>query len=157
MKINYKKTSDIAIAPFKTHSVDAGFDLSAASIKITNKYVEYGTGIMFETPDGYVGLLAPRSSVTNTYYMLKNAPGILDSSYRGEVRFRFYDTRNIFVKSYHSLRKLVDKKFVNQYIYNIGDKIGQVVFIKLPVVELVETKKLSETARNTGGYGSTGK
>ncbi len=157
MKINYKKISENAVAPFKKYDVDAGFDLTAAWKTTTKKYTEYGTGIIFETPNGYVGLLPPRSSVTNTDYMLKNSVGILDASYRGEVRFRYYDTRNIFKKVYHSLRKLVDKNFVNVHIYNVGDRIGQVVFLKLPTIELVENQKLSKTDRADGGYGHSGR
>ena len=143
MKIKYKKLVPEAKTPFKKFDVDAGFDLYATAIEITSDYVQYRTGIAFEIPDGYVGLVFPRSSVTKYDLMLKNAVGIIDASYRGEILCRFTD-----------LKQFVSK---NKKHFEIGERVVQIVFFKLPKITLVEANELNETQRGSGGFGHTGK
>lgn len=138
MKVKYKKLKERAVTPFKKHAPDAGFDLTATWTKVYPKYTEYGTDLAFETPEGYVGFLFPRSSVRNQDLILKNSVGVLDATYRGEVKFSFYNLEG-------------------NDTYSVGERCGQIVFIKLPDVELVEAEELSETNRGAGGYGSSGK
>lgn len=138
-EIKFKKLNKGAFTPTKADSGSNGFDLTAISKKETENYIEYDTGIAFEVPVGYVGLLFPRSSVSNTQLVLANSVGVLDSSYRGSARFRFkkiYGTGNI---------------------YEVGDRIGQIVFIPSPNFELQEVEELSETERGDGGFGASGK
>ena len=143
MKIKFKKLHPKARTPEQAHEHDAGFDLYAHSmdwsvIEASGLYTEYGTGLAFEIPKGYAGFLLPRSSISKTHHMLKNSVGLIDSGYRGEVKFRFSpdSTRNAYVA---------------------GDKIGQIVFLKLPAVQLEESEQLSNSPRGEGGFGSTGK
>lgn len=146
MKVNFKKLNKLAVVPKKAHKSDAGFDLTAISMGIVQEhdehgasieeYVEYGTGLSIEIPDGYVGLLFPRSSVSKYGMSLCNSVGVIDSGYRGEVKLRFYAT---------------DK------VYLIGDKIGQLVIMPYPEIDFVECNELSKSDRNTGGFGSTNK
>ncbi len=138
MDIKVKKLSKNAVMPNKGTRGSAGFDLIAVSQKVTSKYIEYGTGLSFEIPKNYVGLLFQRSSVSNKDLSLANAVGVLDSDYRGEVTFRFRYTN------------------LDDDIYKIGEKIGQLVILELPRCVLVESEDLETTARGTGGYGSTG-
>ena len=140
MKIKYKKTSKNAKVPYKKFSVDAGYDLFATWRKVNenNLYLEYGTNLEFEIPVGYVGLIFPRSSVTNMDLILKNCVGVIDASYRGEIKFRFYE---------------ID---FGETVYEVGDRIGQILFFKLPEIELEEANELSKTERGTAGYGSSG-
>ena len=99
--------------------------------------MEVCTGLSFEIPSGYVGLVFPRSSISNTKHFLRNSVGVIDSGYRGEIKLRFsMDDSNT--------------------AYQIGDKVGQIVFLKLPKVNLVQSEDLSLTSRNTGGFGSSG-
>lgn len=151
MKIKYKKLSEKASTPYKKYNVDAGFDLTATWIKENEKYVEYGTDIAFEIPEGYVGLLFPRSSVRNQDLMLKNSVGVVDASYRGEIKFSFYGTNptRFTVGSNKHVKYEIDK-------YQVGDRCGQIVIIKIPDIELIESNELSETDRGTKGYGSSG-
>lgn len=137
MQVSFKKLSENAVAPIKGTIGSAGFDLVATSKRVTEKYIEYGTGLSFEIPIGHVGLLFQRSSVSNKDLSLSNAVGVLDSDYRGEVTFRY------------RYKNLDD-------IYNIGDKIGQLIVIPYPKVSFIESKELTSTVRGTGGYGSTG-
>jgi dUTP pyrophosphatase len=151
MEIKFKKLVEEAKTPLKIHDVDAGFDLYAISIEKNMNYIEYRTGIAFEIPEGYVGLTFSRSSVTNKDLILKNSVGVIDSSYRNDIRFRFYDT-NAITYNMNDVKTIIN----SDNIYTIGERIGQIVFLELPKVELVESDELSETIRGTNGYGSTG-
>ena len=142
MKVLFKKLNKQAVTPSYAKDGDAGLDITAISrdIVITEdyEYIEYGTGLAFEIPVGYVGLLFPRSSVSKKDILLSNAVGVIDSGYRGEVSFRF-------------------KRLAwDSAIYNVGEKVGQLVIIPYPQIQLEQAKELSETERGANGYGSSG-
>ena len=141
MKVKFKKLNDLAQLPKSSNAGDAGFDLVATSIEhpfgSTGIYVEVTTGLACEIPAGYVGLVFPRSSISNTKHFLRNSVGVIDSGYRGEIKLRFsVDDSNT--------------------AYEIGDRVGQIVFLRLPVVDIVEAEELSSSARREGGFGSSG-
>ncbi len=92
MKVKFKRLSDEAVVPRIAKPGDAGADLTATSVNSYPQYIEYGTGISVEIPDGYVGLVFPRSSISNKDQVLSNAVGVIDSGYRGEIRARFKNT-----------------------------------------------------------------
>ncbi len=138
MEVKVKKLNQNAVMPSKGTIGSAGFDLTAVSQRVTSKYIEYGTGLSFEIHKNHVGLLFQRSSVSNKDLSLANAVGVLDSDYRGEVTFRFRYTN------------------LDDDIYKIGEKIGQLVILELPRCILVESEELETTFRGAGGYGSTG-
>lgn len=148
--VNFKKLSLEAVTPSYSKPGDAGLDLTAISKIETPDYIEYGTGIAIEIPYGYVGVLCPRSSVTNKSMLLKNSIGVIDSNYRGELKLRFY--------SYDYEKWVLGIKTGGIYknIYNVGDRVGQLVVVPIPNVMLYEVEKLSETDRGDGSYGSTG-
>lgn len=163
--VKYKKLDKNAKEPFKKYEVDAGYDLTAIWKKGTRKYIEYGTGLAFEIPVGYVGLLYPRSSVTEEDLMLKNAVGVVDASYRGEIKFRYINAVHGMFENY---RDYIGDYNTNDYIgitavdgeleqYEIGDRCGQIVIMELPKIKLIEANELSDSARGTAGYGSSGK
>lgn len=139
MKVKFKRLNDMALVPSYAKHGDACFDLTAVDICIEDKYIEYGTGLAFEIPEGYVGLIFPRSSVTNKDLMLKNSVGVIDSGYRGEITFRFAQTEDYPVE-----------------IYTVGERIGQMMILPIPTIELQEVDELSSTERGEGGYGSSG-
>ena len=138
LEIKYKKLIKEAKFPFRKHDVDAGFDLTAIWKEVTKKYTAFGTGLAFEIPNGYVGYLFARSSITKLDYIVKNSVGVVDASYRGEIMFRFYHLEG-------------------NVIYRVGDRIGQIIFMKLPEIKLIEAQELNNTERGTSGYGSSGK
>lgn len=80
MEVKIKKLNENAIIPTYAKEGDAGMDLTATS-KSFDEYgnVVYGTGLAFEIPKGYVGLLFPRSSNAKTDLFLTNSVGVLDS------------------------------------------------------------------------------
>lgn len=142
MKVKFTKTNPIAKAPERANATDAGFDLTATAVTYpsgsSGVFIEVCTGICLEIPKGYVGLVFPRSSISNTKHFLRNSVGVIDSGYRGEIKLRFS----------------IDE---SNTCYQIGDKVGQIVFVRLPVVEMIESQNLSDSDRGTGGFGSTGK
>lgn len=138
-RIKFKKLHPEAATPVWSKD-NAGIDLTAVSFKPEELYIEYDTGIAFEIPEGYVGLLFPRSSVSNTGLFLANSVGVVDSSYRGTIKARFYSTSDRFRNS-----------------YNVGDRVCQLVIIPVPEIILMEADELSSTQRGEGGFGSTGK
>ena len=141
MKVKFKKLTPNAVTPTQANSADAGYDLTASSVTYPSLsggvFTEICTGLSFEIPKGYVGLLFPRSSISKTKHFLRNSVGVVDSGYRGEVKLRFS----------------VDDSNTS---YQIGDRIGQIVFVRLPKIELTESTDLSGSQRNTGGFGSSG-
>jgi dUTP pyrophosphatase len=140
MQIRFKKLHPTAVMPKRATDGAAGFDLTAVTCKYgDNGKVFYDTGIAVEIPAGYVGLVFQRSSVHKTGLMLCNAVGVIDADYRGSIQF-------VFRVGYGGCSP-----------YKPGDRIGQLVIVQNPQIEFVESDKLSETARGTGGYGSTGK
>jgi dUTP pyrophosphatase len=102
--------------------------------------ITYGIGLAMEIPEGFVGLIFPRSSIRKTDLSLTNCVGVIDSGYRGELQATFRKERGV-----------VSKK------YEVGDRIAQIMIIPHPPIEFVEADELSNTERGDGGFGSTGK
>ena len=166
-KIVKIKLDNGAKPPVKSYDTDAGYDLFAFSKKKNEKYIEYGTGVYMSIPKGYVGLIFPRSSVTKYDVILKNSVGVIDSGYHGEIRFRFIKiaqdlykpmivTTGLFGGGQKEMTDIttIERNLVS---YNIGDKIGQIVFVKLPNIKFNFVDNLGDSDRGVGGYGSTGK
>lgn len=139
MLLKVKKLRENAIIPSYANPGDAGFDLTAAeTISVTETQIVYGTGLAFEIPTGYVGLVYPRSSIRKYDLRLSNSVGVIDSGYRGEVQVTF---------------DRVGKKLQN---YGPGDRVAQIIIMPYPHIELVESDELTNTVRGEGGFGSTG-
>ena len=156
MKVNIKKLSENAVIPQYAKPGDAGMDVVATSINVTDKYIEYGTGLAFEVPEGYVMLIFPRSSNSKMDLLLANSVGVLDSGYRGELKLRF--KRNYRIENKPS--EATNNEFTTSSILwgeNVGDKVGKIMIIPYPQIEFSEVEELSETQRGSGGFGSTGK
>jgi dUTP pyrophosphatase len=140
MKVGIKKLHPNAVIPSYAKPGDAGLDLTAVEIINDEGFqITYKTGLAFEIPLGYVGLLFPRSSVRNYQLDLSNSVGVIDSGYRGEIQFTF-----------NKLAGIPSKR------YEVGDRIGQLIIMPYPTVELVQLNELSSTERGEGGFGSSG-
>ena len=146
MKIKIKKLHPDAVIPKYAKLGDAGMDLYAVDIKIhvdsltdENTKIIVDSGLAFEIPEGFVGLVFPRSSIQSTGVRLTNCVGVIDSGYRGPVKAVF------------------DIKDSSLIYYNKGDRFAQIMIIPYPQIEFEEAEELSETERNAGGFGSTGK
>ena len=147
MKVNVKKLDSNAIVPTYAKHGDAGMDLTAVS-KDYDEHVNvcYGTGLAFEIPNCFVGLLFPRSSNTKKDLILGNSVGVIDSGYRGEVVLKFRPVMPLERDIEFGPRE-----------YEIGDRIGQIVIIPAPQIEFNVVDELSTTDRGVGGFGSSGK
>lgn len=150
VSVNFKKLVPEATAPKYAKSGDAGVDLVATSVNETEMYIEYGTGLALEILRGYVGLIYPRSSLSNYDLVLANHVGVIDSGYRGEIKFRFKKTKN------PEYMTLTGREYNTPKVYQIGDKIGQLVVTPIPLILFEEVTELEETERGSGGYGSSG-
>jgi dUTP pyrophosphatase len=136
--VNYK-------GPFKPsyQTLDsAGLDLQASedtSIP-AGTWTSVPTGLYLEIPVGYMGMVCPRSGLALKHGLtVLNAPGIIDSDYRGEVKVLLIN---------HSTQEYSVKK---------GDRIAQLIFSPSPRVSLLTVDKMTETDRGSSGFGSTGK
>ena len=140
LEVKFKKLVETAKCPIKAHPTDAGADLTAVSREWNKEYGcwIYGTGIATEIPEGYVGLVFPRSSIRKYTLAQCNAVGVIDSSYRGEIMVSYKLTSDV------------------EKIYNIGDKIAQLIILPYPEVSYKEVETLSETDRGENGHGSSG-
>lgn len=165
MQVKFKKLNKKAVIPTKAHSTDAGFDMTAVTKTITDKYIEFDTGISTAIPEGYVGLIFANSRVSKYDLDLANAVGIIDSHYRSSIRFRYKYTTHPqtgFVANktkYFNLVKNIELVPIpfHPKEFNIGDVVGQLIIIPIPEIELVEVDELDETDRGEGGFGSTEK
>lgn len=156
MKVKIKKTHPDAIIPSYAKLGDAGLDLTATSISY-DEYgnICYGTGLAFEIPEGYVGLVFPRSSICEEQLLLSNAVGVIDSGYRGEVSFKFKPS--LALDNLQCIKHDTGELWTKNDIYRLGERIGQMIIMPYPSVEFEEVEELSKTERGEGGYGSTGK
>jgi dUTP pyrophosphatase len=142
MNINFKKIKENAVTPKYATVGDAGVDLVAVSkhTDMMNLTVTYDTGLAVEIPEGYVGLVFPRSSVRKYDLQLSNSVGVIDSGYRGTIQFTF---------------RILDS-ISSPKMYEIGDRIGQLIILPYPIVNFMEVDELSDTIRGEGGFGSSG-
>lgn len=142
MNIKIKRLHKDAVIPAYSKIGDAGMDLTAVSKDIVDRkdhgYTSYGTGLAFQIPEGFVGLIFPRSSISNTGLLLSNSVGVVDSGYRGEVSARF-------------------KHIPGTKDYEVGDRVAQMLILPYPQVQFEEVKELETSERSSSGYGSTGK
>lgn len=153
VKLKVMKLHEDAVIPRMATAGAAGMDLTAVTVEkegvftpvdpkgycyqIGEKHT-YGTGLAFEIPQGHVGLIFPRSSIHKYDMTLSNCVGVIDSDYRGEVKAVFRHGRH-------------------GEVYQPGDRVAQMVIVKLPAVEIEEVERLSSTDRGEGGFGSTGR
>lgn len=141
MKVKFKKLDQAAIIPSYAKEGDAGLDLVAINEKTVDGngfgYIEYGTGIAVEIPPHHVGLLFPRSSISNTGLIMANSVGVIDSGYRGEIKLRF-------------------RWVADSVKYKTGERVAQLVIVPCPEVELIQTEEFTNSERGEGGFGHTG-
>jgi dUTP pyrophosphatase len=133
---------DDAILPSQAYEGDAGLDLAACErLELgPGQRGVVGTGIAVAIPEGWAGLVLPRSGLAAKHGLtLVNAPGLIDAGYRGEVRMILLNT---------------DER--EPFVVEPGMRIGQLVLVEVASVRLLEVDELSESERGTGGLGSSG-
>lgn len=142
LELRYKKLHPQAIVPTRAHVGDAGWDLhSIESVVLApGERGKVATGIAVAIPDGLAGLVLPRSGLAHKHGItLTNAPGLIDSGYRGELQVLMLNT---------------DRE--QQHKIKPGDRIAQLVLIEHAAPEWIEVSEFDETGRGAGGFGSSG-
>jgi len=140
MEIKVKKIDPTAKLPSFAHADDAGLDLYSRKeyvVKPDNQVYKIDTGIAFEIPTGFGGLIWDKSGIS--LKGIKTVGGVIDAGYRGEV-----------TASVINLSK-------SDYVVNAGDKIAQILIQKVEHPEIVQVDELSNSKRGVNRYGSTGK
>jgi dUTP pyrophosphatase len=128
--------------PARAHDGDAGLDLHAVEpvTLAPGERAIVGTGIAVEIPPGHAGLVLPRSGLAARHGIaLVNAPGLIDSGYRGEIRVLLLNTDRAAA-----------------FDVEPGDRIAQLVVVPFTAAEPVEAIELGASARADDGFGSTG-
>jgi dUTP pyrophosphatase len=141
--VRFRRLSESARPPTRAHDGDAGFDLHAAEAAALGpgERASVGTGIAVAIPDGHAGLVLPRSGLAARHGIsLVNAPGLIDAGYRGELRVLLLNT---------------DRE--RSFEVAAGDRIAQLLVVRVEGPQLEEATNLDETGRGVGGFGSTGR
>jgi dUTP pyrophosphatase len=131
-----------ATLPTRAYPGDAGLDLYAldAVVLEPGERQSVPTGIAVEIPDGQAGLVLPRSGLAARFGVaLVNAPGLIDAGYRGEVRILLLNTDR------HT-----------SVMLSPGDRIAQLVLVRVQTPDVVEVQELELSERGAGGFGSSG-
>ena len=137
------RTRADARLPTRAHRGDAGLDLYAADpVRIApGERATVPTGVAVEVPPGFAGLVLPRSGLASRHGIaLVNAPGLIDSGYRGEIRVLLLNT---------------DRE--EEFAASAGERIAQLIVTPVADAEPVEVAELAASARGEGGFGSTGR
>jgi dUTP pyrophosphatase len=141
--VRFRRLSEAARAPARAHDGDAGYDLHAAepAALAPGQRASVGTGIAVAIPDGHAGLVLPRSGLAARHGIsLVNAPGLIDAGYRGEVRVLLINT---------------DRE--RSFEVAAGDRIAQLLVVRVEGPQLEEAAELEDTGRGRRGFGSTGR
>ena len=141
--LRFARLSDAARQPTRAHDGDAGYDLYAVQPACIGpgERASVGTGIAVELPEGWAGLVLPRSGLAARHGIaLVNAPGLIDPGYRGEVRVLLLNT---------------DRE--EPFEVSPGDRIAQLTLVRFEAPELEPVDELDATARGSGGFGSSGR
>jgi dUTP pyrophosphatase len=141
--LRFRRLKVAARPPTQAHDGDAGYDLHAAEAATIGpgERASVGTGIAVAIPEGQAGLVVPRSGLAARHGIsVVNAPGLIDSGYRGELRVLLLNT---------------DRS--ESFTVEPGDRIAQLVLVRVETEELEEVAELDETVRGVGGFGSTGR
>jgi dUTP pyrophosphatase len=141
--LRFRRLEVAARPPAQAHDGDAGYDLHAAEAVTIDpgERVSVGTGIAVAIPEGQAGLVIPRSGLAARHGIsVVNAPGLIDAGYRGELRVLLLNTDR-----------------TEPFTVEPGDRIAQLVLVRVETEELEEVAELDETARGVGGFGSTGR
>jgi dUTP pyrophosphatase len=143
MDLQVAKLKDGAVLPTRAHEGDAGLDLyacEAAHIGPGERW-SVGTGVGVEIPEGHAGLVLPRSGLARDHGIaLVNAPGLIDSGYRGELRVLLLNTDP-----------------AETFRVEPGERIAQLLITPIATPGPVETAALTESVRGAGGFGSSGR
>ena len=141
MELAFRKLRDDAVVPVRAYDGDAGLDLSSCE-RVTlgpGERATVGTGLAVAIPEGYAGFVQPRSGLASRHGItIVNAPGLVDSGYRGELRV-----------------VLLNTDAAEPFVVEPGMRIAQLVVMPVTGAEPVEVDELPESERGVRGFGSS--
>ncbi len=141
MELAFRKLRDDAVVPVRAYDGDAGLDLSSCE-RVTlgpGERATVGTGLAVAIPEGYAGFVQPRSGLASRHGItIVNAPGLVDSGYRGELRV-----------------VLLNTDAAEPFLVEPGMRIAQLVVMPVTSAEPVEVDELPESERGVRGFGSS--
>jgi dUTP pyrophosphatase len=143
VELRVTRLNEDARVPSRAHAGDAGLDLHAAEPASIGpgERTSVGTGIAVAIPEGHAGLVLPRSGLAARHGItIPNAPGLIDSGYRGELRVL-----------------LLNADPAETFVVKPGDRIAQLLLTPFAAAEPVVVDALGETARGMAGFGSSGR
>ena len=153
------KLSDGAPLPKHAKSGDAGLDLTTReTVELAPGETKIvGTGVSVEIPEGYFGMVVPRSGLGSRGVTLSNAVGIIDSGYRGEIKAPLHNNKPVvnWERPYDASYNAVLAGLTNSMTVKRGERVCQLVVVPFVTCECVEVDELSGTERGTDGFGST--
>jgi len=132
-----------AVLPERAYAGDAGLDLSACDrFELgPGQRAVVGTGLAVAIPEGYAGFVQPRSGLADRHGIsIVNAPGLIDSGYRGELKVILLNTDT-----------------THSFVVEPGMRVAQLVVLEVPELELVEADELPAAERGVRGHGSSGR
>jgi dUTP pyrophosphatase len=141
IELPIRRLREEAIVPERAYAGDAGLDLAACeAVELApGERAVVGTGLAIAIPDGYAGFVQPRSGLAARHGIsVVNAPGLVDSGYRGEVRVVLLNTDSS-----------------EPFRVEPGMRIAQLVVLPIPELEIVEREELPESERGVRGFGSS--
>lgn len=142
MNLSFRRLHPDARLPARAHDGDAGLDLHAlAPVRLEpGERASVPTGVAVEIPSGHAGLVLPRSGLASRHGIaLVNAPGLIDAGYRGEIRVLLMNT---------------DRE--SPFEAAAGDRIAQLVIVRVEAPVAVEVDALADSERGERGFGSSG-
>ena len=142
MTLRVRRLDARARLPTRAYPGDAGLDLYALEdgVLAPGERASIRTGVAVEIPDGQAGLVLPRSGLAAKHGIaLVNAPGLIDAGYRGEIIVLLLNT---------------DRSVC--FELGAGDRIAQLVLVRVETPEVVEVEELALSERGAGGFGSSG-
>jgi dUTP pyrophosphatase len=142
MNLRIARLDERARLPTRAHDGDAGLDLYALepAVLAPGERASVPTGIAVEIPPGHAGLVLPRSGLAARHGIsVVNAPGLIDSGYRGEVRVLLLNTDR-----------------ARPFELGAGDRIAQLVLVRAALATPTEVDALGDSDRGAGGFGSSG-
>ena len=141
IELTIQRLREDTVVPARAYPGDAGLDLAACErLELgPGERAVVGTGLAVAIPEGYAGFVQPRSGLASRNGIsVVNAPGLIDSGYRGELRVVLLNTDR-----------------AESFVVEPGMRIAQLVVLPVPQLELVETEELPESERGVRGFGSS--
>jgi dUTP pyrophosphatase len=141
VEVAFRKLRDDAVVPSRAYDGDAGLDLTSCEHVVLEpgERATVGTGLAVAVPDGYAGFVQPRSGLASRHGItIVNAPGLVDSGYRGELRVVLLNT---------------DAR--EPFVVEPGMRIAQLVVVPVASAEPVDVEELPESERGVRGFGSS--